>query len=197
MLKTDFILALARKNRGMVTASQVAAKGLPRGCLHYLVAWGRLEKMARGVYVLPKQWGDEFVSLQSRLARGIFSGETALFLLGLTDRTPSNFEMTFPATYNLTRAKQEGVRCVQAVPALYRRGIIRVKTPTGGKVAAYCPERVLCDILRPRSKVDVQGVSQAYKAYMARKDKNIPLLSDFAKRLKVDRKLRSYLEVLL
>ena len=36
----------------------------------------------------------------------IFSNETALFLLDLTDRTPNRFDMTFPATYNLTNVKK-------------------------------------------------------------------------------------------
>ncbi len=36
----------------------------------------------------------------------IFSNETALFLLDLTDRTPNMFDMTFPETYNLTNVKK-------------------------------------------------------------------------------------------
>lgn len=39
----------------------------------------------------------------------IFSNETALFLLDLTDRTPNMFDMTFPETYNLTNVKKEQI----------------------------------------------------------------------------------------
>lgn len=61
----------------------------------------------------------------------------------------------------------------------------------------YNAERVLCDILRPRNHVDIQIVTAAFKRYAGRKDKNIPVLSEYAKVFKVERKLRAYLEVLL
>lgn len=70
---------------------------------------GKLERTARGVYILPEIWEDEFVNLQARFRKGIFSNETALFLLDLTDRTPNRFDMTFPETYNLTNVKKEQI----------------------------------------------------------------------------------------
>ena len=70
-------------------------------------------------------------------------------------------------------------------------------TPGGNTVRGYCAERTLCDILKPRNQVDVQVVTGAFKRYAARKEKNIPILSEYAKALHVEAKLRSYLEVLL
>ena len=58
-------------------------------------------------------------------------------------------------------------------------------------------ERTLCDILRARSRVDIQIVTEAFKRYANRSDRNIPVLSEYAKMLKVETKLRTYLEVLL
>jgi len=40
-------------------------------------------------------------------------------------------------------------------------------------------------------------VKEAFKRYMKRKDKNIPKLSEYAKLLKVENKLRNYMEVLV
>ena len=67
----------------------------------------------------------------------------------------------------------------------------------GNTVRAYSVERTLCDILRPHSRVDIQIVTEAFKRYTSRSDKNIPILSEYAKILKVETRLRSYLEVLL
>ena len=64
-------------------------------------------------------------------------------------------------------------------------------------VWVYNKERTLCDILRPNSSADIQIISESFKRYTADKKKNIPLLSEYAKMLKVEVKLRSYLEVLL
>lgn len=58
-------------------------------------------------------------------------------------------------------------------------------------------ERTLCDILHPHRHVDIQIVAEAFKRYATRSDKNIPALSEYAITLKVEKKLRAYLEVLL
>lgn len=52
-------------------------------------------------------------------------------------------------------------------------------------------------IFYAHSHVDIQVVTEAFKRYATRTDKNIPLLSEYAKTLKVEKKLRAYLEVLL
>ena len=194
---TEDIMKMAKENNCTVTTAMVVAAGISRGNLKYLVEKGLLEKSARGVYILPEVWDDEIFNLQSRFKRGIFSHETALFLWDLTDRTPNVYAMTFPLTYNLTKPKQEKINCSQCKDEWYELGIDEVRTPGGNTVRAYNQERTLCDILRPNSSADIQIISESFKRYAVRKNKNVPLLSEYAKVLKVEKKLRSYLEVLL
>ena len=197
MSASKAIMELAKQNNGVITTAMVVAAGYSRGSLKYLSDNGILEKSSRGVYTLPEIWEDEFVNLQGRYKRGIFSLGTALFLCDLTDGPPNSYHMTFPGTYNLTSPKSEGVICNGAKEPLYSLGITEVKTPGGNTVKAYNAERTLCDILRSRNHVDVQIVSDAFRRYSGRKEKNIPLLSEYAGILKVENRLRSYLEILL
>ncbi|MBQ6503430.1 MAG: type IV toxin-antitoxin system AbiEi family antitoxin domain-containing protein [Flexilinea sp.] len=197
MLDTQRILELAKQNNGIITTSIVVNAGISRGTLKYLSDNGVLEKASRGVYTLPEVWEDEFVNLQSRYKRGIFSLETALFLCDLTDRTPNRFHMVFPATYNLSAPKRKGIICSGSKEPLYSLGVVELKTPGGNKVKGYCAERSLCDILRPRNRTDIQIITDAIKKYSSRKDRNIPLLSEYAHKLRVEEKIRTYLEVLL
>lgn len=194
---TEEIIRMAKENNGTVTTAMVVEAGFSRGNIKYLADKGMIEKSARGVYILPEVWGDEIFNLQNRFKRGIYSHETALFLWDLTDRTPNRYHMTFPANYNLTNPKEENVQCVQCMEALYELGIANAMTPGGNEVRAYSMERTLCDILRPHSRVDIQIVTEAFKRYANRSDRNIPVLSEYAKMLKVETKLRTYLEVLL
>lgn len=191
------ILNLAKKNNGVITTVMAVAAGFPRGSLKYLADNGKLERASRGVYTLPEVWEDEFVNIQSRYKRGIFSLDTALFLCDLTDRTPGKFYMTFPSTYNLSRPKDNGILCSGSREPLYSMGIEKMTTPGGNIVRAYGVERSLCDILKPRNHTDVQVVTDAFKRYAAGREKNIPLLSEYARAIKVEKQLRSYLEVLL
>ena len=197
MTDTQRVLELARMNNGIITTAMVVEAGISRGTLKYLSDNGSLERASRGVYTLPEAWEDEFVNIQSRFKRGIFSLETALFLCDLTDRTPSKFHMVFPAAYNLSGPKREGILCSSSKEPLYDLGVIDLKTPGGNAVRGYSAERSLCDVLISRNHTDVQIVAEAFKKYVSRKEKNIPLLSAYAHKLRVEERLRSYLEVLL
>lgn len=46
----------------------------------------------------------------------------------------------------------------------------------------YRMERTLCDILRKRRGLDKGIVAEAFKRYVIRTDKNITLLSEYAKK---------------
>ena len=197
MLNYEKILEPAKENNGIVTTSMVVREGVSRGILKYLSDSGALEKTSRGVYILPEAWEDEFVNVSNRYKRGIFCLETALYLCDLTDRTPARFHMVFPATYNLTGPKNEGIICSGSKEPYYSLGVTDLKTPGGNTVRGYCAERSLCDVLRTRNHTDVQIVSDAFKKYVSLKDKNIPLLSEYAHKLHVGDKLQAYLEVLM
>ena len=197
MKDSQKLLELAKQNSGIITTAMAVEAGISRGTLKYLSDNGRLVKSSRGVYTLPEAWEDEFVTVQSRFKRGVFSLETALFLCGLTDRTPGKFHMVFPATYNLSGPKKEHIICSGSKESLYSLGIVDLKTPGGNNVRGYCAERSLCDVMRPRNHTDVQIITEAIKRYTSQKEKNIPLLSEYAHKLGVEDRLRTYLEVLL
>jgi hypothetical protein len=64
-------------------------------------------------------------------------------------------------------------------------------------VNIYGVERTLCDIFRGHSNTDIQIVSESYKRYAKITNKNIPKLSEYAKIFRVEKRLRTYLEVLI
>lgn len=158
---------------------------------------GQLERTTRGVYLLSYAWEDELEQIQLRFKKGIYSRETALFLHDLTDRTPIMYTMTFPSDYNLTTVKKEGILATRNKKEFYDQGIEEVLSPAGNIVKTYSVEKTLCDILRPRSGVEIGVIAEAFKRYATRADKNILLLSEYSKMMKVEEKVRAYLEVLL
>src|SRR5665647_2653089 len=197
MTYAEQILKIANNNNGVVTSAQVTKDGILRQHLKVLVDKGLLEHSGRGLYIVPTVFDDEMFNLQMRFKRGIFSHETALFLLDLTDRTPIKYSMTFPLGYNTSILNREKVKCYRVKEELYELGIITAKSPSGNEVRLYNAERTLCDILKGSSKTDIQIVTEAFKRYTKLNNKDIPLLSQYAKIFRVEKKLRSYLEVLL
>lgn len=197
MKNKELIMKIVRENNGTITSKQVSSLGLSRGSLKYLSDQGILERTSRGVYILPEVWEDEIFNLQIRFKKGIFSKDTSLFLHDFTDRTPIKFHMTFPINYNTTALKLENVIFDRVKNELYEVGVVEIKTPGGNTVRAYGIERTLCDILKGRSHIDIQIISEAFKRYSISEKKNIPLLSEYSRLFRVEKKVSSYLEVLL
>lgn len=194
---TDEILDIARRNNGIVTASQVTQAGLQRRLLTAAVEAGLLIKADRGIYIMADVWGDEYVIAQYRFSRGIFSHGTALYLAGLSDRMPLRLCMTFPRGYNTKCASEAGIDAKTIRQELLALGAISVPTPYGNQVAAYEVERSLCDMLNARGEPDTQVLNPAMKAYLRSGEKDIAKLLSYADQLGVLPKVRNYLEVLL
>lgn len=181
---------------GTLTAAQITDAGLHRGILQELVDSGKLYRYGRGLYVSSSAWEDDFRLLQCRYGRGIYSHDTALYLLGYSDRAPAKYTMTFPKGYNAPSLKRENIIIKRVVPENYDFGIKELASPSGNPIRVYNLERTLCDILRG-SGSDIQIIGEAMKRYAASTDKNIHMLLQYADRLRVKPKVLRYMEVLL
>lgn len=135
--------------------------------------------------------------LQQRYGKGIFSYETALYLHGMTDRTPQRYTMTVPQGYHTVSLQKENVVIKQAIPKNYALGLITLLSPCGNPLQGTDLERTLCDLVKGTNTCDVQIVNQAMKGYAARKEKDIQKLLAYAAQLRVKPKILRYMEVLL
>lgn len=193
----EVIQKLLLENHGIITTSQVTKQGIPRRCLTEMVEANIIYKAERGIYTLPDVWEDEMYFMQYRFAKGIFSHETALYLHNMTDRTPIRYTMSFPLSYNLTNAKNYGIKTKSSTNELYNLGVITVLSPVGNKIKVYDIERTLCDIVKTRHHADIQVITQAMKMYASSSTKDIGKLMNYAKKLGVSSKISRYMEVLL
>ncbi len=188
---------ILKVNNGIVTTTQVTDAGIPRRCLGDMVASGRIYRVARGIYALTEVWEDEMFFMQYRFAKGIFSHETALYLHGMTDRTPAHYTMTFPFGYNTGVVKKQGIIAKLSTIDTYDLGIIVMSSPGGNPIKVYDIERTLCDIVKARHRADIQVINQAMKTYTGLKEKDIAKLMNYAELIGVKPKVLKYMEVLL
>lgn len=191
------LLNLIEENDGLILTKQCEAEGIPRQFLIELMKDGLIERVAHGVYVSQDTFEDEMYMLQVANSRAIFSHETALYLHDLTDRDPINLTVTVPSGYNSAKLRESWVKVYFIKKELHELGVIEAKTPFGRPIRVYNQERTICDIVRSRNSIDISIFYGAIRQYVSRKDKNIHLLMRYAKELKVQNILRSYLEVLM
>ena len=193
----DKILEILKNQNGILLTSDLAKLGIPRTYLSILIKKGEIQRISRGVYSAANYMVDEMASMQARYKGAIFSHETALYLLGLTDRTPLFYSMTVPAVYNATPLKTSGAKVYFVNRGLYLLGEITMKSSHGNNIKTFNLERTICDVLRNRNQVDVQLVNEALKKYVIHKDRNIDQLYNFAKQFRIQKIVREYIEVLL
>lgn len=188
---------LIEKSGGVITTKLVETHNIHRQYLGELVKEGKLERVAYGVYITPDVWEDKMYNYQIRKGKMIYSHETALYLLDLTDRDPLSYSITVPYGYNASRLKKEGLIIHSVKKELFNLGMCMKKTIFGNEVKTYNMERTICDVVRDRNNQDVAVVLEALKRYINRKDKDINKLMNYARLFRIENVLRPYLEVLL
>lgn len=197
MEKAAFLDALVDEGLGYLKTSDAVEAGVSRAFVGDYVRANGMDRVAQGLYRTQEAWDDGMFVLQTRYPGAVFSHETALFLLGLTDREPDRYSITLKAGASSSNLAREGVRVHKVKPELFSLGVIEIQTPFGHTVRVYNAERTICDIVRKRRFVEAQDLQGALRGYVRRKDKDIPLLMRYAKAFSVEKVLSRYLEVLL
>jgi hypothetical protein len=186
-----------KKNNNVITTSQVLQLGFSKTLLTNYVHAGLLERRGSGIYTLPGKLHDDMHALMLRSSKIIFSHDSALFLNGQSERTPFRHIVTIPSDSVLPASLKNSCTCFYIKPELHTLGMILRKTTFGNTVRCYNMERTICDLLRSRSRCDEETVISSVKNYAASKSKNLNLLAEYAKSLRVDKTLKQYMEVLL
>lgn len=197
MTQAELIDKLITDNGGMIRTSQVTEAGITKPVFYQYVKENNLEQIAHGVYATSDSWADAMYLLHLRCKQAVFSHETALFLHDLTDREPTEYEITVKTGYNPSKLKNDGIKVYTVKKEFHEKGIIMMQTSFGNSVPVYSMERTICDIIRNRNNTEMQTLQTALKKYSKRKDKNLRLVMQYAKDFRVEKILRQYLEVLL
>lgn len=197
MTQAELIDKLITDNGGMIRTSQVTEAGITKPVFYQYVKENNLEQIAHGVYATSDSWTDAMYLLHLRCKQAVFSHETALFLHDLTDREPTEYEITVKTGYNPSKLKNDGIKVYTVKKEFHQKGIIMMQTSFGNSVPVYSMERTICDIIRNRNNTEMQTLQTALKQYSKRKDKNLRLVMQYAKDFRVEKILRQYLEVLL
>lgn len=197
MNNQDKLDQIIQKQHGTVLSSDLDLYEIPRVYLQMMVAEGKLERVDRGVYVSIDAIEDEMFSMQTKYPKLVFSHETALYLHGLTDRTPFMYSASVPSGYKVVESVAERFKIYYIKKDLHELGVETVQSSHGNPVKTYNIERTICDLIRSRNRIDGQILNEALKRFVKLKSADLSILMDYARKLKIDTVLKHYLEVLL
>lgn len=193
MSNEEKIKEFLKNNYGYITTSDFLNIGISKPLIQNFIDKGVIEKVSHGLYMDTNNFIDEYYILQRKYPSVVFSYNTAFYILNLTNRTPSEIDITVPrdkrvrGNYNLHRVSDN----------YYSIGIIEAVSPLGNPVKVYNAERCICDMLRSENEFDLELQNRILNYYWHSKEKNIDLLLEYAKIFNIYDKVNTIVEVMM
>ena len=191
------LTAIASEHGGIIEAKVAAQRGISKAMLYKLCKEDKIHRIIKGQYILPDDMQDELLSISKRSDRIIFSHETALFLHGISDRTPFEHTVTAPSGCIPSVSIKAECKVYYIKPELFELGKTVMKTPAGNEVPCYDLERTICDCIRSRNKMGTETFLAVLKMYAASPKKDLNKLNIYAKQMRVANVLKPYMDALL
>lgn len=184
---------------GIMKTSELSQEKIYYADVVYLIQEGVIEKVRHGYY----QWIDsdnqsEAVTVSRLFPDGILCMDTALRHYGYSDRTPMEWHIAVNKFSNRTRFKIDYpfVKPYFVAPDVFEIGLCEQEID-GNKVRMYDKERVICDCLRYRNKMDKEIFNKAIQSYINDTSKSIPKLMEYSVPLRCQKLVKDLIGVWL
>ena len=192
----DELIKLFESNNGYLLAKQMVGTSL-RYHLNKMIENGEVSKIHHGLYVLnsyPKY--DEKEIVASLIPQGVFCLFSAWDYYELTTSIPYQYHIALHRNTKLNLPVYPPIKLHFLSERIFQLGISKVDI-NGKKLNYYNLERSVCDAVKFRNKVGEEIMTEVLKSYMKRTDKNIDLLMQYAKKLRVEKIISPYLKTML
>ena len=184
---------------GIAKTSDFVAAGIPAVDIVNLCNTGYLERIRHGYYQLA-DWdtSSEEQLIATLIPKAIICVESALFHYGYSDFAPRKWSIAVPRSMSRTKLDIDApaLQTYYVQPEIYELG----KTTAdfnGVMLPVYDRERTICDCFKYRSRLDDEIFNKALNAYVNDSKKDLRILSGYAKKLRVYKKVTELMEVLL
>lgn len=189
------VLALARK-RPLLRARDLAEHALPTIALTRLVAAGKLERVARGIYCLPGRRLSEHSSLAEvslQVPRGVICLLSALRMHELGTQAPFEVWIAIPQNAPAPRVDLPSLRIVRMSGNALAEGI-EIRNIDGVKVPIFSAEKTIADCFKFRNKIGLDVALEALRDGWSRSVLSMDELTRHAAIDRVANVMRPYLE---
>lgn len=188
------IINYLNKSGGIITSEYCRGHNIPTVYLSRLSNDGVITKVKNGIYITENGDYDELYFFQYNYKKAIYSYETALYLIGQTDKIPWTNDITVYNGYKFNEKPMlTNVHYVNKY--IYELGIEEVDTMFGNKVKTYSYERILCDFILNKKDMDPEVYSKLIMSYPSYDKRNLDLLYYIASKMKIENKVRDIMEV--
>jgi predicted transcriptional regulator of viral defense system len=189
------VLALAER-QPLLRARDLVKQGLPTMVLSRLVAAGKLERVARGVYSLQGHVPNEHRSLAEsalRVPRGVVCLLSALRVHGIGTQAPFEVWMAIPPHTPTPRLDQPHLRVVRMSGAALTEGVEHMEID-GVQVPVFNLAKTVADCFKYRNKIGLDVALEALRDGWSQRRLTMDTLWHYATVNRVTNVMRPYLE---
>lgn len=199
MKRADEYKKIFERYGGMMRTKDLQKEKIQYRTLQRLIDQEVVEKVRYGYYqwINPEDFSE--VGTVIRLfPDAVFCMETALRYYEYSDRTPAEWHLAVSKDSGKSRFKIDYpfVKPHYMEPSWLEVGLTS-GTMDGHKVRIYDKDRVICDCLRYRNKMDKEIFNKAVQRYIADPEKSIPHLLEYAEVLRVKKIVKELIGVWL
>ena len=140
----DKIKEFLKNNHGYISTSELLGLGINKPMIKKYLDKDLIRKVSHGLYIDSNLLSDDEYIFQRRYSEAIFSYNTSLYFLNLSNRAPHKVEITLK--------KKKRIKCDYEVHYVsdkyYDIGIIEIESMFGNPIKVYNAELSICDMLR-------------------------------------------------
>lgn len=184
---------------GMMRTRDLQNEKILYRTLHKLIEQGFVEKVRYGYYRWINLNDFSEVCVVIRLfPEAILCMETALRYYGYSDRNPLKWHLAVSRDFSKSRFNIDYPFVKpHYVNSSYLEIGLSYGVIDGHKVRIYDKERVICDCMRFRNRMDKEIFNKAILGYINDQGKNIPRLMEYAEELRVKKTVKELIGVWL
>ena len=155
---------------------------------------GNVIRLKNGVYMLPDELATTMIDVERIVPGGVVCMYSAWDFYGLTTQIPDGFYIAIEKHRKVVVPKISGIVLCYWEEKYCTMGVEEAEI-ADHKVKIFCIEKCVCDAIKFRNKIGADVAVEILSNYLARRDRNISRLVDFAKKMRVMSIMGPYLEM--
>jgi len=193
------VIEIFNKHYGYAYLKDLKAQGVHTDTIRKLLAEGKIEKIKPGLYRVsdfPMMAHQGFVDVCMAIPKAVICLHSALSYYGLTTSVPAVVMVALPREAKAPRLQYPPVKVFYLSRANYEMSMELVHTETGD-FRIYGMEKTIIDCFRYRNRLGEDVAVEGLKNYLARKDADLNRLFSYARKGRMYRVIKPYIEALL
>lgn len=155
---------------------------------------GNYVKIRNGLYANRDNLYSNMIDIPNIVPNGILCLYSAWYHYDMTTKIPEYFYVAIDRNRKSTLPQSIGIKLVYVTEKILDIGKTMEKID-GYDISIYNRERCVCDAVKYRNKIGLDVMQEIIDSYINNPEKDFSLLMNYAKKLRVYSKLKTYMEV--